>query len=130
MTKEELSKLPRVFKTALFNKAAAKAGISDKELCQAIKEINAGQWDADLGGNVFKKRLNENRHRSIVVSKNGSFWVFSFLFAKADRENISDKELKDFKLVAKLYSGYTEDNIFTQLASKNLVEICNDPKKI
>ena len=130
MTKEELIKLPRVFKTAWFNKAAAKAGISDKELCQAIQEINAGQWDADLGGNVFKKRLNENRHRSIVVSKNATFWVFSFLFAKADRENISDKELKEFKLLAKLYAEFTKENIFTQLASKNLVEICNDTKKI
>ena len=130
MTKEDASKQPRAFKTAWFSKKAAKAGISDEELCQAIQELNAEQWDADLGGNVYKKRLNENRHRSIVASKNDSFWVFSYLFAKADRENITDKELREFKLLAKIYGSYSDADISKQLASKNLVEICNDTKKI
>lgn len=93
MVKEELQKKPRAFKTAWFSKKAAKAGIQDSDLCQAIQEMNAGQWDANLGGNVFKIRLNENRHRSIVLSKTDTYWFFTFLFAKADQENISKDEL-------------------------------------
>ena len=55
----------RVFKAALFSKAARKAHINDVELCVAIREAMQGQVD-DLGGGVFKKRLNDNMHRSII----------------------------------------------------------------
>jgi hypothetical protein len=49
---------PRAFKTAWFEKAAHKAEITDTELCKAIKQVRLGQCD-DLGGGVFKKRLNK-----------------------------------------------------------------------
>ena len=42
-----------------------------------------GQAD-DLGGGVFKKRLNDNMHRSIVLAKGGRHWVFAYLFAKKE----------------------------------------------
>ena len=65
------TKLPsRVFKTAWFTRAARKARIGDGELCVAIQQVMAGQAD-DLGGGVFKKRLNDNLHRSIIVAKGG-----------------------------------------------------------
>lgn len=35
----------------------------------------------DLGGGVFKKRLNDNEYRSIILAKTGEFWVFAYLFA-------------------------------------------------
>ncbi|CAN5204999.1 hypothetical protein BH09GEM1_BH09GEM1_39030 [soil metagenome] len=43
----------RVFKHSGFAKVARKAGIEDKELCTAIKQVMSGQGD-DLGGGVFK----------------------------------------------------------------------------
>lgn len=52
----------RVFKTAWFAKATKKARISDKALSAAIRQVALGQAD-DLGGGVFKKRLNDNMHR-------------------------------------------------------------------
>ena len=58
----------RTFKTAWFSKAARKALIADKELCAAIAQVRKGQCD-DLGGGVFKKRLDKNRHRSIILAK-------------------------------------------------------------
>ena len=73
----------RVLKTAWFAKSAKKAHISDDELCSAIKQVMQGQAD-DLGGGVFKKRLNNNKHRSIILAKGGRYWVFSYLFAKKD----------------------------------------------
>jgi len=63
----------RVFKTAWFAKVAKKARISDKALSKAIGQVALGQAD-DLGGGVFKKRLNDNMHRSIVLAKAGEFW--------------------------------------------------------
>ena len=62
----------RVFKTAWFAKAAKKARISDKALSKAIRLVALGQAD-DLGGGVFKKRLNDNMRRSIVLAKTGEF---------------------------------------------------------
>jgi hypothetical protein len=58
----------RVFKTAWFAKAAKKARTGDPELCAAIREVQRGQAD-DLGGGVFKKRLDDNMHRSLVLAK-------------------------------------------------------------
>ncbi len=117
---------PKVFKTVWFNKHAGKVGIKDEELCEAAKELMQGLWDADLGGNVYKKRLNENRHRSIVITKTDAYWIFTYLFSKADRENISKDELKAFKKLSKDYEILNDKMIDIQVANKDLLEICND----
>lgn len=93
----------RMFKTVWFSKAARKARIKDNELCEAIQEVMDGQAD-DLGGGVFKKRLNKNMHRSIILAKGGRYWIFEYLFAKKDQANTEDNELKDFRTLAKSYS--------------------------
>jgi hypothetical protein len=113
-----------VFKTAWFAKKARAAGISDTSLCKAAKELDGGQGD-DLGGNVWKKRLDKNTKRGIVVNKIGDFWVFVYLFAKSDRENIDDRELRDFKKLARDYGKAKDADIHHLLALKELVEICN-----
>ncbi len=96
--------IQRVFKTAWFSKAAKKAGIRDAELCKAALHAMLGQAD-DLGGGVFKKRLNDNKHRSIILAKAGRWWIFEYVFAKKDRENIDNDELIQFKLLAKSYAA-------------------------
>jgi hypothetical protein len=115
---------PRAFKTEWFAKAADKAKITDSELCQAIKQVRLGQCD-DLGGGVFKKRLNKNMHRSIVLAKGGKYWVYAYLFAKKDRENIDNKELESFRELADLYANKTDKEITKELAIKVVVEICH-----
>ena len=66
----------RVFKTSWFARAARKAHIGDAELCAAVREAMSGQVD-DLGGGVFKKRLNDNMHRSLILAKSGRRWVYA-----------------------------------------------------
>ena len=124
--KKTVSNPPRVFKTGWFSKHAAKIGIKDAELCEVAQELMQGLWDADLGGNVYKKRLNENRHRSIVITKTASYQIFTYLLAKADRDNISSDELKAFKKLAKDYSILSNEVIDIQVTNKDLLEICND----
>jgi len=114
----------RAFKTEWFAKAAAKANITDSELCKAIKQVRLGQCD-DLGGGVFKKRLNKNMHRSIVIAKGGRYWIYAFLFAKKDRENIDNKELEGFRELADEYATKTDKEIKKALEGKILVEICH-----
>ena len=115
----------RVFKTAWFAKAARKARINDAELRVAIREARQGQAD-DLGGGVFKKRLNDNMHRSIILAKGGRYWVYEYLFAKKDRDNIADDELAAFRLLAKAYGGLTDKQVELLLQDKDLIEICHD----
>ena len=115
----------RAFKTAWFSKAARKAHIADTELCEAIRQVMQGQAD-DLGGGVFKKRLNNNMHRSIILAKGGRYWVYEYLFAKKDRENIEDDELVSFRALAKGYAGLTDGQIEQLLRDKDLMEICHD----
>lgn len=115
----------RVFKTGKFSKGVKKAGIVDAELCAAIREVMAGQAD-DLGGGVFKKRLHDNMHRSIILAKGGGYWVYEYLFAKKDRANIDDDELAAFRLLARGYANLTEPQVKLLIAAKQLVEICHD----
>jgi hypothetical protein len=115
---------PRVFETAWFFKKAHAAGISEADLCPAAKQLDAGQGD-DLGGNVWKKRFDKNTKRGIVVNKIGDFWLFIYLFAKSNRENIDHRELRDFKKLARDYGKAAYADIDEMLSSKELVEICN-----
>lgn len=112
----------RVFKTAWFAKAAKKARITDKALSKAIHQVALGQAD-DLGSGVFKKRLNENMHRSIVLAKAGEFWVFAYLFAKKDRANIDGDELAAFRKLAELYRRKTTADLEAELGIGALLEI-------
>jgi hypothetical protein len=115
----------RVFKTAWFSKAARKALIADDELCSAIRQVMVGQA-IDLGGGVFKKRLDRNRVRSIILAKGGRRWVLEYLFAKKDRENIDNDELAKFRLLAKTYETLTAQQLERLIQNKDWMEICHD----
>lgn len=93
----------------------------------AIQQVLLGQVD-DLGGGVFKKRLNSNEHRSIILAKGGKYWIYEYLFAKKDRENIENDELLAFRLLAKSYAGLTAHQVGQLLKNGSFVEICHDDK--
>ncbi len=117
----------RAFKTAWFAKAARKARIKDDELCDAIVDVTKGQAE-DLGGGVFKKRLNKNMHRSIILAKGGRYWIYQYIFAKKDRANIEDEELQDLRSLAKTYAALDDRQLIDLLESAALVEICHGDK--
>lgn len=119
---------PRAFKTKKFSKNAQNAQILDADLCGAIREVMAGQA-VDLGGGVYKKKLNKNQHRSIILAKGGELWVYEYLFAKKDRDNIDDAELGTFRMLAKGYDGLTKSQLANLIERKHLLEICHDDEK-
>jgi len=90
----------------------------------AIREAMRGQTD-DLGGGVFEKRLNDNLHRSIILAKGGRYWVYEYLFAKSDRDNIAEDELAGFRALAKAYAGMTDKQVEQLLQDTDLREICH-----
>jgi hypothetical protein len=67
----------------------------------------------------FLRMSMRRRNRRSIVSK-------LRLFAKNDRDNIDDRELRDFKKLARDYGKAKDADIDRMLDSKDLVEICND----
>ncbi|GHV73387.1 hypothetical protein AGMMS49940_06890 [Spirochaetia bacterium] len=47
----------RIFKTKAFGRLLEDAGFTDAELITATEEVNRGEYEANLGGDVFKKRI-------------------------------------------------------------------------
>lgn len=113
---------PRLSKTKHFAMQAGKAWIGDDELREAFTEMLNGQAD-NLGGGVWKKRLNANRHRSIVLAKGGNYWIYQLLFAKKDRSNISLAELMELRCLAKVYGAMTDMQVQHLLDTEEFVEV-------
>lgn len=118
----------RVFKTKWFSKAAKSHAIQDSELCQVIEAAMQGKAD-DPGGGVYRKRLNRNRDRAIILAKGGEYWFYTFLYAKQDRANIDNRELAGFRELAKHYAALADKKITVLIKSEELVDICHDCKK-
>jgi len=86
------------------------------------RQVMLGQA-VDLGGGVFKKRLGKNRFRSIILAKGGRNWVYEYLFAKEDLDNISVSDLANFRKLARSYEGLTDREIVELSANQDWVEI-------
>lgn len=47
----------RIFKTIAFHRWAKKENLDDQALFKAVCELREGQYEANLGGHLFKKRI-------------------------------------------------------------------------
>ena len=63
---------------------------------------------------------NDNRYRSIILAKGGRYWVYEYLFAKQDRDNIDADELAAFRVLAKNYAELSEVQILNWLNKRSL----------
>lgn len=71
----------------------------------------------------------ERQHAPLdSLGQAGQYWVYEYLFAKKDRDNIDDDELAAFRSLAKGYAGLTELQIDQLAGSRHFVEICYDDK--
>ena len=122
----------RIFKTRWFTKWAGKEGLTDKVLSAAIAEMETGLIDADLGGNIYKKRVarpgqgKSGSTRIIVAFKIGEKAFFMYGFAKNKMDNINDKELEVFKIVGGDLLSYNGKQLETALEKGELMEVINE----
>ncbi len=122
----------RVFKNKWFQKWAAKEGLNDEALRAAVEEMENGLIDAELGGHVIKKRValpgrgKRGGSRTLVVYQQADKAFFVYGFAKNERANISDKELKALKLLATQLLGYTNPALVKAIEAGELIEVIND----
>ena len=124
----------RIFKNKWFHRFANKEGITDSELKEVVKQLENGQFYADLGGGVYKMELarkGEGKHggyRSIVIFKSEFRSFFVYGFSKSKRDNLSDKELKWYKNEAKDNLTMTDEQINEWLKDQTLIEIVQEGK--
>jgi hypothetical protein len=91
--------------------------------------MNRGLFGEPLGGEVYKKRIaragagKSGGYRVIVFYRSGARTVFMYGFAKSDRDNIGDDELRSFKKVARNKLTLTEYQIEAELKAGALIEI-------
>lgn len=119
----------RIFKSREFNQWAAKEGLTDEALREAICEMEHGLVEADLGGRVFKKRVAMDGRgksrgvRTLIVYRAGSMAFFIYGFAKNVRSNIRPNELKGLKAYAKVLLSYSNEELYTAVERGVLIEV-------
>ena len=119
----------RIFKNTWFTRYAGKEGISDNELKDIVCQLEEGQADANLGGDVYKLRIarsgegKSGGYRVIVLfrSKERTFYMYGF--AKSERVNISERELRNFKRAAKKYFSMSDAQIGRTVKYGELIEL-------
>ena len=119
----------RIFKTKSVNQWAIKENITDSELLQAIREIEQGLIDADLGGNVYKKRVSyqgrgkRSGARTFIAFKVKDKAFFIYGFAKNQQDNVNQRELKALKKLAKELLRYDNEKLSNAMAVGELIEV-------
>lgn len=119
----------RVFKTRVFNRWAKREGLADRSLCEAVSEMVRGLVDARLGRGVVKKRVaragegKRGSYRTILATNLRDRWFFMFGFAKKERDNIGDDELKTLRQLAAALLGMDDPTIAEAKKRSELVEI-------
>jgi hypothetical protein len=124
----------RVFKTRHFARWMRKTELTNPALCKAVAEMAEGLIDADLGGDVLKKRValpgrgKSGEVRTLVATRRGTRWFFVFGFHKNDRANISDVELDGLQSLASDLLARNGRQLDEAIAEGVLLEICHDHK--
>ena len=119
----------RIFKNTWFTRFADKEGISDDELRESVNQLEAGQADANLGGNVYKLRVarsgkgKSGGYRVIVLFRKGDKIFYVYGFAKSERDNISEKELRYFKDKANDHFSMTLVQLDEMVKDGQLIEL-------
>lgn len=122
----------RIYKTKVFDRWLKKTELTDADLIQAVNEMNNGLIDADLGEQVFKKRIalpdrgKRSGVRTLVASKIQDQWFFLYGFAKNERDNISDQELRVLQAIASSWLEQEQHLLQRAIESGELKEVTKD----
>lgn len=119
----------RIYKLKWFKRWASKEGLSDSVLKLAIAEMQQGLVDADLGANVYKKRVpllgqgKSGSLRTLIAFQVDNKAFFIYGFSKSTCSNISVKEMKSLKLLAKELLNYSEEKLKKAIDSGSIEEV-------
>jgi hypothetical protein len=118
----------RIFKTKTLARFARQNSIPDASLVTAVERAKQGLIDADLGGQIIKQRVarpGEGKRGGVrlLVGFGPRRAVFLFGFAKNERENIDDAELKTLREIAGIFLKASDEKIEQALEDGSLIEV-------
>ena len=122
----------RVFKTRYFSRWLRKTDLTDDALYKAVIEMAAGLVDAELGGDILKKRValpgrgKRGGARTLVATRKDATWFFVFGFEKSEKSNVSSTELEALQALAVELLALTGQQLDCAVEDGTLLEICND----
>ena len=121
--------MKRVFKTRNFSRWMRKTELSNAALCKAVEEMERGLVDADLGGNVLKKRValpgrgKSGSVRTLVATRRNDAWFFVHGFEKNERTNITAEELEGLQELAQQLLARTPVELDAAVRDGSLEEV-------
>jgi hypothetical protein len=119
----------RVYKIKGFARFQRRERIADAALAKAVRAVESGLVDADLGGGLVKQRVarpgqgKSGGYRTVIAYRHGDRAVFLFGFAKSGRANIEDAELETWRRVARGYLALDASGTEAAIAEDELTEV-------
>jgi hypothetical protein len=103
--------------------------LTDAILCKAVKEMEDGLIDVNLGGFLYKKRLarigsgKSGGYRTLLSARIGDRYVFLHGFSKNDKSNITHDERKALQYAGKVFLDLTGETLTKALRAGVLLEV-------
>jgi len=121
--------LMRILKTKWFTRYARKEKITDSQLKNAVIDLRNGLIDCDYQDGVMKQRIarsgqgKSGGYRSIILYQSDSNCFFVFCYAKNEKSDLTDRELKAFKDLSKEYLQLSDTEIQELIALNEFIEV-------
>ena len=121
--------LPQVLKRKDFARWQAGEKLSDAALCKAVREMESGLIDADLGGHLYKKRVaragggKSAGYRTMHSARIGTRYVFLHGFPKSATANIAQDEKKALQYAGKVFLDLPAAALVKALQAGVLLEV-------
>jgi len=106
-----------------------KSGLEDTDYLNAIEELAKGLHDGELGGKLYKKRVQapgqgkRGGYRVIIATKKKERWFFLYGFKKGQKDTLTPIEHTALKTLASDLLSMTEEELKTLLEAKEYREL-------
>jgi len=121
--------MTRIFKRKDFARWLASEKLVDATLCTAVKEMESGLIDVDLGGHLYKKRVarpgggKSGGYRTLLSARVGNRYIFLHGFNKHDKANVTQNEVKALRFAGKVFLELCAEHLSQALQSGVLFEV-------
>ena len=115
--------------TKWFKKWSKKANLSNQNMLEAIRNLEAGLSTADLGNHLYKVRIKRassgksSGFRTIILYKEKDRAIFLYGFGKNEKANIDKAELRYFKKLGNDLLALTFDQLKQSIEQKILFDL-------
>ncbi|MBW7931148.1 MAG: type II toxin-antitoxin system RelE/ParE family toxin [Gammaproteobacteria bacterium] len=121
--------MTRILKRKHFARWQASEKLSDTVLCKAVREMERGLIDANLGGQLYKKRVTRSGggksggYRTLLSARIGSRYIFLHGFTKNEKADITENEEKALRFAGRLFLDLSGESLVKALQSGVLMEV-------